>query len=158
MNPIPIFDGHNDTLLNLHLPERGQDRSFFIESDIGHIDLPRAKKGNLGGGFFAMFTPNKLAGKTADSFPKTASYHIPLPPRIPHNYALDMVLGMTALAYKIEAQSAGRVKIVRTAQEIIECLNEGTFAMLLHIEGTEAISKDLDELYVLYAADRKSVV
>jgi membrane dipeptidase len=58
MNTIPVFDGHNDTLLNLHLPDRGEGRSFFERSDLGHIDLIRAREGGFGGGFFACYTPN----------------------------------------------------------------------------------------------------
>ena len=42
-----VFDGHNDTVLSL---ER-TGRSFFERSDEGHIDLPRARAGGLGGGF-----------------------------------------------------------------------------------------------------------
>src|SRR5215203_6921770 len=48
---IPVFDGHNDTLLDLPLT----GRSFFERSDQGHLDLPRAREGSLGGGFFAVF-------------------------------------------------------------------------------------------------------
>ena len=48
---IPVFDGHNDTLLDLPL----SGRSFFERSDQGHLDLPRAREGSLGGGFFAVF-------------------------------------------------------------------------------------------------------
>ncbi|MEO8971767.1 MAG: peptidase, partial [Ktedonobacteraceae bacterium] len=40
---LPVFDGHNDTLLNLYLPTQGKGRSFFTRSDTGHIDLPRAR-------------------------------------------------------------------------------------------------------------------
>jgi membrane dipeptidase len=42
---IPVFDGHNDTLTHLFRPERGGGRSFFTQSDRGHIDLPRAQVG-----------------------------------------------------------------------------------------------------------------
>ena len=45
---IPIFDGHNDTLLNLYLPERGGGRTFFERSEAGHLDLPRARVGWFG--------------------------------------------------------------------------------------------------------------
>src|SRR3954451_22921877 len=48
---IPVFDGHNDTLLDLPLT----GRSFYERSEQGHIDLPRAREGGLGGGFFAVF-------------------------------------------------------------------------------------------------------
>ncbi len=47
---LPIFDGHNNTLLHLHLQKRGGGRSFFVEGKNGHIDLPRAKRGGFAGG------------------------------------------------------------------------------------------------------------
>ena len=45
VNKFPVFDGHNDTLLDLYRPDRGGGRSFFEWSENGHIDLPRAKEG-----------------------------------------------------------------------------------------------------------------
>ncbi len=57
-DPPLTFDGHNDTLLDLHLPERGEGRTFFERSERGHIDLPRAREGGFGGGFFACYAPN----------------------------------------------------------------------------------------------------
>ena len=53
-----VFDGHNDTLLDLHLSDRGEGRSFFERSDLGHIDLLRASVGGFGGGFFACYIPS----------------------------------------------------------------------------------------------------
>src|ERR1700709_1838651 len=51
---IPVFDGHNDTILSL----RETGRSFFERSETGHIDFPRAKAGGLAGGFFAVWVPS----------------------------------------------------------------------------------------------------
>jgi membrane dipeptidase len=56
-NKMPIFDGHNDTLLHLYLPARGGGRSFFVRSEKGHLDLPRAREAGYSGGFFAIFVP-----------------------------------------------------------------------------------------------------
>ena len=47
----PVFDGHNDTVLSM----TGSGRSFLARSSEGHIDLPRAREGGLGGGFFAVY-------------------------------------------------------------------------------------------------------
>ena len=58
MTNIPVLDGHNDTLLKLRFPERGEERNFFERSDVGHIDLPRAREGGFGGGFFACYVRN----------------------------------------------------------------------------------------------------
>src|SRR5690242_1587458 len=51
---IPVFDGHNDTILAI----LGGKTEFFSENESGHIDLPRAKRGGLAGGFFAVFVPD----------------------------------------------------------------------------------------------------
>src|SRR5258708_4283837 len=55
---LPIIDGHNDVLLQLYFPDRGGGRTFFEESKLGHIDLPRARTGGFAGGFFAVFVPS----------------------------------------------------------------------------------------------------
>ncbi|TJW30915.1 MAG: peptidase, partial [Mesorhizobium sp.] len=55
---VPIFDGHNDTLLRLHQSKDADVEKLFIEGTSGgHIDLPRAKKGGFAGGMFAIFPP-----------------------------------------------------------------------------------------------------
>ena len=59
--PIPIFDGHNDTLLRLTADRNPGDN--FFESPHGHIDMSRARRGGLAGGFFAVYIP---ADPTAD--------------------------------------------------------------------------------------------
>ncbi|HKB49735.1 MAG TPA: membrane dipeptidase, partial [Ktedonobacterales bacterium] len=56
---FPIFDGHNDALLSLHLPNRGGGRSFFVRDERGHLDLPRAREGGFAGGLFAIFVPDR---------------------------------------------------------------------------------------------------
>jgi membrane dipeptidase len=56
-NLLPIFDGHNDVLLELYNRARGADVTFFSHSEQGHLDLPRARAGGFAGGFFAVFLP-----------------------------------------------------------------------------------------------------
>lgn len=41
-NPFPIIDGHNDTLLRMASSEDGEERDFFVRSERGQLDLPRA--------------------------------------------------------------------------------------------------------------------
>ncbi|MBX3015753.1 MAG: dipeptidase [Caldilineaceae bacterium] len=149
-----VFDGHNDTILEVL---RG--RSFFEKSDTGHIDLPRAQAGGLGGGFFAVFVPNT---KRMGSFPgmqrdDKGGYHIPLPDPLEHRYALDFATRALRNLFAIEAASDGKIKIVRTADELTTCLEQGIFAMLLHFEGVEALDTNLDYLHLFYQAGLRSV-
>lgn len=55
---ICICFSTNDTILAMLGHRTGPQRDFFKENETGHIDLPRARRGGLGGGFFAMFTPS----------------------------------------------------------------------------------------------------
>jgi len=163
-NEFPIFDGHNDTLLNLISKKRGHGRTFFERSELGHIDLPRAREGGFGGGFFAIFVPNKKKKKDKKKkweFPAPkkgkVSYKFPLPPPIKHRYALRQATSMAALLYKLEGEANGAFKMVRTADQLAACLQDGTIAAILHFEGAEPVDKDLDSLHIFYGAGLRSL-
>ena len=54
---ISILDGHLDSLQAAYLPD-DNPRSLIEESNEGHFDLPRARRGNFAGGLFAIFYPS----------------------------------------------------------------------------------------------------
>lgn len=158
---IPIFDGHNDTLLALHLPEfsEGHERAFFTQSEHGHIDLPRALAGGMGGGFFAIFTPSPSsqdAPMPGGSGQKT-SYAIPIAAEVDQSVALKFTVDLAANLFRIEREGKGKLKVVRNVAEMAQCLADGTFAMIFHIEGAEAIDTDLNALETLYQAGLRSI-
>jgi membrane dipeptidase len=158
-NPLPIFDGHNDTLLKLYRPKAGQERSFFERSEHGHIDLPRAAAGGLAGGFFAVYVPPPPRDQDDPDpdLPKTGAYEMPLPPPLELAYAQRTAFGMAATLFRVEAESAGRVRVVRSAGEIERCLADGALAAILHFEGAEMIDPELDALEVFYRAGLRSL-
>ncbi|SUW37397.1 peptidase M19 renal dipeptidase [Brucella abortus] len=56
---IKVFDGHNDVLLRLWSSNQPEPENRFLEGESsGHIDLPRARKGGLGGGLCAVYVPH----------------------------------------------------------------------------------------------------
>ncbi len=156
---IPVFDGHNDTLLNL--PRTG--RSFFERSATGHIDLPRAREGGLAGGLFAVFVPDPPPAGAAAADPDPdrlmTTYGDPatIPPPMPLAHAQREALRMIARLCRLEAESAGAARVVRSVAEIRRCLAEGVLAMVLHVEGAEAIDPELDALEVFHAAGLRSL-
>ena len=156
---LPVFDGHNDTLLSLYLPERGKGRSFFTRSERGHIDLPRAREGNFGGGFFAIFVPSPSeAGNPGKNVIETATgYEVRLSPPVEHGYAQKTAIAMMALLFRLEKESEGQLRVVRTVDELAHCLHDGVLAAVLHFEGAEAIDTDLNALEVFYQAGLRSL-
>ncbi len=159
-NALPIIIGHNDTLLNLYLPERGGGRSFFMRSDKGHIDLPRAQEAGLAGGFFAIFVPLESSGEAAprlNIIVTEKGYEIPMQAAIDPAYAQRVTIAMMAGLFRLEAESKGQFKVVRTTDELEMCLSEDILAAILHFEGAEAIDPGLDALEVFYQAGLRSL-
>jgi membrane dipeptidase len=159
---LPIFDGHNDVLLRLSRAKGGGERSFFERSERGHIDLPRAREGGFGGGFFAVFVPD--ASPTPRSLvvspTKTAAgygYERPLPAPVEAGYAQHVTMSMMALLFQLEADSEGQLQVVRSAGELADCLRDAILAAVLHFEGAEAIEPNLDALHVFHAAGLRSL-
>lgn len=165
---IPVFDGHNDTLLDLPI----SNRTFFERSATGHLDLPRAREGGLGGGFFAVFirdpeeveeTAAEAESDDADSTARATSIssrylsadNFPQPMGLA--YAQREAMAMVARLLRLERDSAGQAKIVRSAREIRQCLEDGTFAMELHFEGAEAIDPEFDALEVYHGLGLRSL-
>jgi membrane dipeptidase len=157
MTKFPVFDGHNDTVLNLMIDERGQGRNFFERSEVGHIDLPRAREGGFAGGFFAMFIPNQAEAMEKLKAALESDDPPPLPQQLDFNYAQPYAMKMMRTLMDTEKQSNGEVKITRTVAEIEQCIADNVLAMVLHFEGAEAIDTDLDALEVFYQAGLRSL-
>lgn len=154
-----VFDGHNDTLLDLPGREPGTERDFFARSERGHIDLPRAKAGGLGGGFFAVFVPGPRPPAASDVTSFAAAFNDPAtrPPTPELDEAIRVAMRMAARLFHIEERSEGQVKVVRTADELAACLARGIFSAILHFEGAEAIDEELNALEVYYRAGLRSI-
>ena len=157
---IPVFDGHNDVLLNLLLPERGGGRSFFERGKRGHMDLSRALEGGFGGGFFACFVPADPADGWSLAAALTVAedgYEVELAPPVNPSYARRFAMALIASLFRIERESEGRLKVVATVDEIDRCLKQDIIAAVLHLEGAEAIDPKLDTLEILYRAGLRSI-
>jgi membrane dipeptidase len=156
--PMPVIDGHNDVLLSVYKAEEGKERSFFTRSEEGHLDLPRAHEGGFAGGFFAVFIAPPPVEKPEDAPTRTGPENsLELPPPLELAYAQREAISLTAGLLKLEAESLGQVKIVRTADEMDACLRDGILAAILHFEGAEPIDPGLDALHVFHAAGLRSL-
>ena len=165
---IPIFDGHNDALLRLHMRGGADAVAAFLKGeDKGHLDLPKARKGGFAGGLFAIFVPSpkrkdRAGGATPPEEIKEETGSVigndPAPPGVDDiAEAQRVVFAMASLLYRIERESEGRVRICRNAGDIESCLADDVLAAVLHIEGAEAIDANFQLLDVLHAAGLRSL-
>jgi len=157
MNPLPIFDGHNDVLLQLHLSGSKDNGAFFAGGGQGHVDLPRARVGGFGGGFFAVFVPPDPPLLKSDVTITETGREMRMPPPLNGTYAQRVAMAMVARLFRLEAESEGQVKVVHIADELMGCLETGVLAAVLHFEGAEPIDPELDALEVFYKAGLRSL-
>ncbi|MBA5775893.1 membrane dipeptidase [Stappia sp. F7233] len=153
--PYPVFDGHNDTLLKLELQAgTPKDGSFIDGNPFTHIDLPRAREGGFAGGLFAMFVPSVVARNGELSFNPADPANFA---EIDQQTALGLTLRLVARAERLARASKGGISIVRSTAETRAAIDAGRLAVMLHIEGAEAIDTDFVALEVLRAAGLRSL-
>ena len=149
---MKIFDGHIDTLNKIYLSKK--DRSFLTRNKATHVDLPRAKKGKLIGGFFAINVPPPPSSpETEFTYNLTITkngYVKKLDSALDPKYAKKFTDSVIDLLYSIEKDSEGEVSVVTDIQSLEKNLEEGIFSIVLHFEGAAAIDKDLENLEYYY--------
>ncbi len=154
-----IFDGHNDVLTAmLKHPDVDYVAGFLEGRPTGHIDLPRAQQGGLGGGFFAIYTSQDEDTNPMAGFERTADgYRFPEFGAIDSDRARTFTDEMIERAYALAAAAGGRAAIVSNADQLETCLQTGVLALVLQIEGAEAIAPDLSNLADYYARGVRSI-
>ncbi len=160
---IPVIDGHNDTLTRIRHARPGERRSFLERAEFGHLDLPRAREGGMGGGFFAVFTQTRGWQKRmeplldVDREVVPGGWSVPLPARVDRRTSYAFTTAIISDLLRLIEASDGAMTLIRTASELQEAIDSGTFAVILHIEGAEAIDTRLESLDVLHAAGLRSL-
>jgi membrane dipeptidase len=134
-------------------------RNFFERSDQGHIDLPRAKEGGFAGGLFSVYV-----GADPQAVPPAGpvlgeheGIKIKFPRPLTLEYAQKISLAELGILFRLERESRGELRIVRTPSDVEQCLESGALAAVIHFEGAEAIDPRLDMLDAFYAMGLRSV-
>jgi membrane dipeptidase len=152
---MDIFDGHNDSVQRM-LEYRPDGTDFLARSTEGHLDLPRAIEGGLIGGLFAVFVRPEHP-PTNDLTVTGSSYEVrlaePLDPAYAERKAGEQLSALRAL----EARAAEQLRIVTSVHEVEAARRAGVFAIVLHMEGAEAIDRKLRRLERLYEAGLRSL-
>jgi len=155
VNTIPIFDGHNDTVHLIREYKPG-GIDFLAPNNSGHLDLPRAKQGGVFGGLFAIFV--RAEHPPVDDLTITETgYEVRMAEPLDHAYALRETTKELAALKSLAVRSEGQIRVCTTVDQVEEARRDEAFAIVLHIEGAEAIGPDLSELEALYAEGLRSI-
>ncbi|MGC1503106.1 MAG: membrane dipeptidase [Sulfitobacter sp.] len=147
-----VFDGHNDALGRLWCGSSDPVGDF--SRPVGHINVPQAKAGGLGGGFFALFSPQKRKAFEFKAFAEDG-FDIPLPPMLEEGPALVAAIGQAGIAHGL--QNAGHIRICTDAATLARSFIDAPLACVLHLEGADCIGPDLLALDTLYALGLRSL-
>lgn len=120
---VPVIDGHADSILMV----LDHKRTLVERSELGHLDFPRAKEAGL--------TCTVQTAWPAETYYPVAAKRVIT--------ALEGILD--------QSEKAGPgVQVVKTAGEIRQAHETGTLAVLLNIEGAEALHGELALLRAYY--------
>ncbi len=151
---VPVFDGHNDTILKLELAARaGQPRDFAQPGETLDIDLPRARAAGFAGGLFAMFAPGHSMVDIENFNPNDPAHFEP----IEQDYALAFTTAMFARIRRLQRQMPDDVALCYDAAQTRAAMDAGRIAIVPHVEGAECIDTNLDALDILHAAGLRSL-
>jgi len=132
-------------------------RTFFERSTAGHVDLPRARAGGLGGGLFSISLSGRIRPPGAPDLPPLDPSEAPRNDWMTRVQAQSDVLYWLGSLFALERESKGECRIIRTAAELDHCLRHEVFAIGLHLEGSSALDVDGHALEVFYQAGVRSL-
>ncbi|UOA29736.1 hypothetical protein DSM107133_04498 (plasmid) [Pseudosulfitobacter sp. DSM 107133] len=161
MQNIPVFDGHNDALGRMYMSKSANPAQGFLNGqDEGHLDLIKARAGSMVGGFFALYSPSSddplgfLSKLQSDD---DGVVSIPNPPPLGIEDAQRSIISQMSILAKIERESLGDVVICKTSTALQEAIRNESLAILLHLEGADAIDENFDFLEILYRFGLRSI-
>ena len=151
---IPVFDGHLDSLQRLYVKD-DEPGSLVEETDKGHFDLQRARKGNFAGGLFAIFVPSTLKpNPDLSALPgKGSDFVKPLDGQ----YAEKMARKGIDCLNRFADRSGGMLRVAASANDVVENMAQGLVSAVLHFEGAEPIAPDLGNLQAYYDRGLRSI-
>jgi membrane dipeptidase len=149
LSAIPIFDGHNDALT------AANHSTLATGGGDGHLDLPRMRTGGVRGGIFAVFTQSDEPESDPELQPDGV-YARPLAPPVQQEVAAAASTAAAGRLFALERD--GAVRLARSIADIdAAAAGDGSPAAVLHLEGAEAIDKQLESLEAWYASGLRSL-
>jgi membrane dipeptidase len=125
----PVIDGHNDLLWEARRRVGYDFDRLDVAGDCPtHTDLPRLRRGGVGGQFWSVFVPASLAGDDA----------------------VSATLEQVDAGHQLVARYAGELAFARTPEEVERAWKDGRIASMLGAEGGHSINSSLATLRMLH--------
>jgi len=157
MPAIPILDGHNDTLTRVFVDDGGGIEAFLGDSEVGHLDLTRARRGGLAAGFFALFIRSKDSTPDSETDRDPSGGWTSTPPAIAHDWAAAETTRLLDCLDDLLDAATEDLLLCRNLDDVQTAITGKPLGIILHLEGCEMISPDLRELDMLISRGVRSL-
>jgi membrane dipeptidase len=136
LDRVPLVDGHNDVPWQVR--ERFHDHlaKLDLTADTSrleppmHTDIPRLRRGGLGGQFWSVYVPVEISGPAA----------------------VQATLEQIDVVHRLAARYPETFAMAYTAEDVRRIHRAGKIASLVGMEGGHSIDDSLGTLRMLYAA------
>ncbi|MEM1194508.1 MAG: dipeptidase [Pseudomonadota bacterium] len=140
LDAAPVFDGHNDTPLQLRIRLENQINRFDFNDTLVsaksdpfgramHTDIKRLKKGRVGAQYWSVYVPASL----------------------PEPEAVKMTMEQIDVTKRLIDRFSDDLAYAESADDVENAMAEGRIAGLLGMEGGHSIGSDLGVLRQMYA-------
>ncbi len=150
-----VFDGHNDVLSRHAGNGACSEADKFLTGCDGAIDVVRARAGGFGGGFFAIYIRSPRESDTHYEAMNQSAYDLTVPVPVSFDEATPVAQLQVSFLNRLEEVNA--LQICTSTNELRACMASGKLAAIMHMEGAEAIDKDLYALDLYYRAGLRSL-
>ena len=136
LDQVPLVDGHNDVPWEMRNRVKNHLAQLDLRSDTSllekrmHTDIPRLRKGGVGGQFWSVYIPAENAGPES----------------------VRMVLEQIDVVQRLADLYPDTFEIATSAEDVLRIHKAGRIASLVGMEGGHSIDNSLGVLRQLYAA------